>query len=187
MPRNRRKNGIFDSYGLPKPIIETVQTTARTTSPGTRLALEYGTTSNQRSIQNGHKLAQSTLMPEPAHGLTYALRQRSDSIEHISALKKTCKSMASYFQENSFTSFSRPTPIDSDESFFLHDKKRGRVMFVEPTATYKSQGKGKTYGYIRFEGGDIQFKAESGWGPRTRHDDSLRDNEFLSTVSASFC
>ncbi|KAB8296112.1 hypothetical protein EYC80_008907 [Monilinia laxa] len=124
-------------------------------------------------------------MPEPAHGLTYALRQRSDSIEHISALKKTCKSMARYFQENSVTSFSRPTPINSDEAFFIN--MGGRVMFIEPIATYKSQVKGKTYGFIRFEGGEVKFKAESGWGPRTRHDDSLRDNEFLSSQVLQFC
>ncbi|QSZ37227.1 hypothetical protein DSL72_009321 [Monilinia vaccinii-corymbosi] len=184
MPRNRRNNGIFDAHGIPKPIIETVQTTART-ARSSRTSTHLTLASKQQSKQNGHTLTQSTLLPEQAHGLKYALCQRSDSLEHISAFKKTCKSMARYFEENSVTSFSRAMPINTDEGFFLN--LRGRAMFVEPTATYRHQGNGKTYGFIRFEGEKVKFKAESGWGPRQGHDDSLRDNEFLSSLVLQFC
>lgn len=185
MPRNRNKVGIFDSHGLPKPIVETVQTTARPTthSTDTRPLIEYDAAPKQRPRQNGQTLTQSTLMPELANGFTYTVRERSDSLslQHVAALKKTCESMATYFEENSVTSFSSAKPTNSDEVYFLN--RGGRVMFAEPIAMYKSPGPaGKTYGVIRLEGENIRFKAASGWGKRD-HDDSLRDNEFCSAVS----
>ncbi|KAI9648998.1 hypothetical protein NHQ30_001564 [Ciborinia camelliae] len=186
MPRHRKKNGIFDSRGLPKPIIEAVQTTARTTaSAGTRPALEYQTTPKQHPIQNGRTLTQSTLMPEPTHGLTYALCQRSDSLDHISALKRTCKSMARYRGENPVSSFSQALNINSDETFIMRLGKR--VMFMQPIAAYPRQTLGKTYGFIRFERGEVKFKAESGWGKGSNCDEGLWDNEFWSSQVLQFC
>ncbi|CAD6443987.1 bc4ef6f8-35a6-4d60-be23-224f07a0b341 [Sclerotinia trifoliorum] len=185
MPRHRKKNGIFDSYGLPKPIIEVIP--ARTTaSASTRPLIEYQATRKQSPVHDGHKLTQCTLMPELAHGLTYTLPERRPySLEHISALKRACKSMARYFKETSITSLSPAGPVNSDEVHFL--SMGGRVMFVQPIAMYKSPGpSGKTFGVIRLEGEKIRFKAASGWGKRD-HDDSLRDNEFCSAQVLQFC
>ncbi|KAJ8069204.1 hypothetical protein OCU04_002872 [Sclerotinia nivalis] len=186
MPRHRKQSGIFDSYGLPKPIIEVVQTAGTTASASIKRLIEYQTTPKQSSVHNGHKLTQSTLMPELAHGLTYTLpERRPNSLQHISALKRACKSMARYFKETSITSLSPAGPVNSDEVHFLN--MGGRVMFVQPIAMYKSPGpSGKTFGVIRLEGEKIRFKAASGWGKRD-HDDSLRDNEFCSAQVLQFC
>ncbi|THV48871.1 hypothetical protein BGAL_0223g00130 [Botrytis galanthina] len=187
MPRNRKVNGIFDAYGLPKPIIEVVQTTAKTTastSTNTRHLIEYSATPNQPSGQNGHTLRQSTLMPKLADGLTYSIPERPPSLQHISALKRTCKSMAKYFEENSVKSFSPAGRVNSDEVYI---KRRGdRVVFTEPIAAYRSNSTGKTFGIIRLKGEEVKFKAASGWGRRD-HDDSLRDNEFCSAQVLQFC
>lgn len=183
MPRNRKVNGIFDAYGLPKPIIEVVQTTAKTiasTSTSTRHLIEYSATPNQPSGQNGHTWRQSTLMPKLADGLTYSIPERPPSLQHISALKRTCKSMAKYFKEKSVNSFSPAPPVDSDEVVITNVNVR--MIFAEPIATYKSDGTGKTFGFVRLKGERVKFKAASGWG-RREYDDSLRDNEFCSAVS----
>ncbi|KAF7881566.1 uncharacterized protein EAF02_006254 [Botrytis sinoallii] len=160
MPRNRKGNGIFDSYGLPKPIIEVVQTTAKTTastststSTSTRHLIEYSATPNQPSSHNEHTLRQSTLMPKLAD---------------------------EYFKQNSVNSFSPAPPVNSDEIVIAN--VNGRMLFAEPIATYKSDGTGKTFGFIRLKGERVKFKAASGWG-RRECDDSLRDNEFCSAVS----
>ncbi|KAF7933156.1 uncharacterized protein EAE97_008923 [Botrytis byssoidea] len=187
MPRNHKGNGIFDSYGLPKPIIEVVQSTAKTTastSSSTRHLIEYSAIPNQTSGQNGHTLRQSTLMPKLADGLTYNIPERPPSLQHISALKRTCKSMAKYFEENSVTSFSPAGRVNSDEVYIK--RKGNRVVFTEPIATYSSNGTGKTFGIIRLKGEEVKFKAASGWG-RREHDDSLRDNEFCSAQVLQFC
>ncbi|KAF5877400.1 uncharacterized protein Bfra_001767 [Botrytis fragariae] len=183
MPRNRKGSGIFDSYGLPKPIIGVVRTTAKTTAStgtSTRHLIEYSATPNQSSGQNGHTLRQSTLMPKLADGLAYNIPERPPSLQHISALKRTCKSMARYFEENSVTSLSPAGRVNSDEVYIK--RKGNRVVFTEPIATYRSNGTGKTFGIIRLKGEEVKFKAASGWG-RREHDDSLRDNEFCSAVS----
>ncbi|TGO26253.1 hypothetical protein BPAE_0063g00220 [Botrytis paeoniae] len=187
MPRNSKGSGIFDSYGLPKPIIGVVQTTAKTTAStdtSTRNLIEYSATPNQSSGQNGHTLRQSTLMPKLADGLAYNIPERPPSLQHISALKRTCKSMAKYFEENSVTSFSPAGRVNSDEVYIK--RKGNRVVFTEPIATYRSNGTGKTFGIIRLKGGEVKFKAASGWG-RREHDDSLRDNEFCSAQVLQFC
>ncbi|TGO68333.1 hypothetical protein BOTNAR_0026g00200 [Botryotinia narcissicola] len=187
MPRNRKGNGIFDSCGLPKPIIEVVQSTAKTTastSSSTRHLIEYSAIPNQTSGQNGHTLRQSTLMPKLADGLTYNIPERPPSLQHISALKRTCKSMAKYFEENSVTSFSPAGRVNSDEVYIK--RKGNRVVFTEPIATYRSNGTGKTFGIIRLKGEEVKFKSSSGWG-RREHDDSLRDNEFCSAQVLQFC
>ncbi|KAF7930277.1 uncharacterized protein EAE98_004678 [Botrytis deweyae] len=189
MPRNRKGNGIFDSYGLPKPIIEVVQTTAKTTaststSTSTRHLIEYSATPNQPSSHNGHTWRQSTLMPKIADGLAYNIPERPPSLQHISALKRTCKSMAEYFKQNSVNSFSPAPPVNSDEVVIAN--VNGRMLFAEPIATYKSDGTGKTFGFIRLKGERVKFKAASGWGRRDC-DDSLRDNEFCSAQVLQFC
>lgn len=119
-------------------------------------------------------------MPEPAQGLTYTLRQRSDSLVHISALKKTCKSMGRYLEENP-AQYLPAMPVNSDEMFMTY--KGGRVIYLRPVAMFKSRGDKKTYGFIRFEGGDVKFRAESGWTNKPDDDEMLRDNQFWSSVS----
>ncbi|TGO88078.1 hypothetical protein BPOR_0185g00040 [Botrytis porri] len=187
MPRHRKGSGIFDSYGLPKPIIGVVQTTTKTTastSTGTRHLIEHSATPNQSSGQNGYKLIQSTLMPKLADGLAYNTPDRPPSLQYISALKRTCKFMAKYFEENSITSFSPAGRVNSDEIYIR--RKGDRVVFAEPVATYRCNGTGKTFGMIRLKGEEVKFKAASGWG-RREHDDSLRDNEFCSAQVLQFC
>ncbi|KAF7955818.1 hypothetical protein EAE96_004740 [Botrytis aclada] len=187
MPRNRKGSGIFDAYGLPKPIIGVVQTAAKptaSTDTSTRHLVKYSATPNQTSGQNGHTLRQSTLMPKLADGLAYNIPERPPSLQHISALKKTCKSMAKYFEENSVTSFSPAGRVNSDEVYIT--RKGDRFIFTVPIATYRSNGTGKTFGIIRLKGEEAKFKAASGWG-RREHDESLRDNEFCSAQVLQFC
>ncbi|EMR90641.1 hypothetical protein ACHAPC_008454 [Botrytis cinerea] len=187
MPRNRKRGGIFDSYGLPNPIIGVVPTTAKTTastSTSTRHLIEYPTAPNRYSGQNGHMLGQSSLMPKLADGLAYNLPKRPPSLQQILALKRACKFMAKYCEENSITSFSPAGRVNSDEVYI--ERKGDRVVFTEPIATYRSNGTGKTFGIIRLKGGEVKFKATSGWG-RRENDDSLRDNEFCSAVSFPSC
>ncbi|KAK6594713.1 hypothetical protein H4I96_10444 [Botrytis cinerea] len=187
MPRNRKRGGIFDSYGLPNPIIGVVPTTAKTTastSTSTRHSIEYPTAPNRYSGQNGHMLGQSSLMPKLADGLAYNLPKRPPSLQQILALKRACKFMAKYCEENSITSFSPAGRVNSDEVYI--ERKGDRVVFTEPIATYRSNGTGKTFGIIRLKGGEVKFKATSGWG-RRENDDSLRDNEFCSAQVLQFC
>ncbi|TEY76300.1 hypothetical protein BOTCAL_0060g00110 [Botryotinia calthae] len=187
MPRNRKRGGIFDSHGLPNPIIGDVPTTAKTTastSTSTRHLIEYPTAPNRSSGQNGHTPRQSTLMPKLADGLAYNNPGRPPSLQYISALKRTCKFMAEYFEKNSVTSLSRAGRVNSDEVYI--NRNGDRVVFTEPIAAYKSNGTGKTFGIIRLEGEEVQFKAASGWGKR-ENDDSLRDNEFCSAQVLQFC